>query len=442
MESISDGVFTVDTQWLVTSFNRAAEEITGVKRSDAIGRRCSEVFRSSLCGADCALAQTFATRKPIIGISAYIVDSERNRIPISISTALLHDAEGRVTGGAETFRDLSEVETLRQELTGKFRVGDLISHSPLMQRVFEALPAIAASPSTVLLLGETGTGKELVARTIHHLSPRRDGPFVAVNCGALPDTLLESELFGYKAGAFTGAKKDKPGRFTLAGGGTIFLDEIGEVSPALQVKLLRVLQERTYEPLGSTRSEQADVRVVTATNRDLAERMQEGAFREDLYYRLNVVRIELPPLRRRKEDIPLLVDQFVTRFNRLRKTDVKGITAEALSLLMAHDWPGNIREVENAIEHAFILCHEGYIDIRHLPEELRARGSGAGFVSDIRSAHEILEGQAIQTALERTAFNRVAAARMLGIHKTTLYRQMKKLGIAPPKRDSRKRREK
>ncbi|HOG07383.1 MAG: sigma 54-interacting transcriptional regulator [Syntrophales bacterium] len=442
LESISDGVFTVDTQWLVTSFNRAAEEITGVKRSDAIGRRCSEVFRSSLCGADCALAQTFATRKPIIGISAYIVDSEGNRIPISISTALLHDAEGRVTGGAETFRDLSEVETLRQELTGKFRVGDLISHSPLMQRVFEALPAIAASPSTVLLLGETGTGKELVARTIHHLSPRRDGPFVAVNCGALPDTLLESELFGYKAGAFTGAKKDKPGRFTLAGGGTIFLDEIGEVSPALQVKLLRVLQERTYEPLGSTRSEQADVRVVTATNRDLAERMQEGAFREDLYYRLNVVRIELPPLRRRKEDIPLLVDQFVTRFNRLRKTDVKGITAEALSLLMAHDWPGNIREVENAIEHAFILCHEGYIDIRHLPEELRARGSGAGFVSDIRSAHEILEGQAIQTALERTAFNRVAAARMLGIHKTTLYRQMKKLGIAPPKRDSRKRREK
>ena len=442
LESISDGVFTVDAQWLVTSFNRAAEEITGVKRSDAIGRRCSEVFRSSLCGADCALSQTFATRKPIIGISAYIVDSEGNRIPISISTALLHDAKGRVTGGAETFRDLSEVETLRQELTGKFRVGDLISRSPLMQRVFEVLPAIAASPSTVLLLGDTGTGKELVARTIHQLSPRREGPFVAVNCGALPDTLLESELFGYKAGAFTGANKDKPGRFALAKGGTIFLDEIGEVSPALQVKLLRVLQERTYEPLGSTRSEQTDVRVITATNRDLAERMQEGAFREDLYYRLNVVRIELPPLRRRKEDIPLLVDQFVTHFNRLRKTDVSGITAEALSLLMAHDWPGNIREVENAIEHAFILCHEGYIDIRHLPEELRAHGSGAGFGSDIRSAHDILDGQAILTALERNAFNRVAAARMLGIHKTTLFRQMKKLGITPPKQDGRKRQSK
>ncbi len=210
----------------------------------------------------------------------------------------------------------------------------------------------------------------------------------------------------------------------------------------MQVKLLRVLQERTYEPLGSTRSEQADVRVITATNRDLAERMQEGAFREDLYYRLNVVRIELPPLRRRKEDIPLLVDQFVTHFNRLRKTNVLGIKAEALSLLMAHDWPGKRREVENAIEHAFILCHEGYIDIRHLPEELRAHGSGTGLGSDIRSAHDILDGQAIRIALERNAFNRAAAARTLGIHKTTLFRQMKRLGITPPKQDGRKRRSK
>jgi PAS domain S-box-containing protein len=437
LESISDGVFTVDMQWLVTSFNRAAEEITGVERSDAIGRLCSEVFRSSLCGADCALAQTFATGRPIIGISAYIVDSDGHRIPISISTALLHDAEGRVIGGAETFRDLSEVETLRQELAGKFRLGDLASRSPLMQRVFEVLPAIAASPSTVLILGETGTGKELVARTLHHLSSRRSGPFIAVNCGALPDTLLESELFGYKAGAFTGANKDKPGRFTLAGEGTIFLDEIGEVSQALQVRLLRVLQERTYEPLGATRSETADVRIIVATNRDMAEQTRKGAFREDLYYRVNVVRIELPPLRRRKEDIPLLVDQFVTRFNRVRQKNVLGVAMEALSLLMAHDWPGNIRELENAIEHAFILCNEGYIDIRHLPEELRARGISASPGSDLRSAHDILDAQAIRDALERNAFKRLAAARALGIHKTTFFRRMKKLGIVPPKQDGR-----
>jgi PAS domain S-box-containing protein len=442
LESISEGVFTVDKEWRVTSFNRAAEEITGVDRSAAIGRRCSEVFRSSLCGEDCALQRTFATGKPLIGISAYIIDSGGQRIPISISTALLCDAEGRMTGGAETFRDLSEVETLRQELAGKFQVGDLASRSPLMQRVFEVLPAIAASPSTVLILGDTGTGKELVARTLHDLSSRREGPFVAVNCGALPDTLLESELFGYKAGAFTGATRDKPGRFTLARGGTIFLDEIGEVSPAMQVRLLRVLQERTFEPLGSTRSETADLRILVATNRDLAELMRNGTFREDLYYRVNVVRIELPPLRRRKEDIPLLVDQFITRFNRLRQTHVRGISTEALSLLMGHDWPGNIRELENAIEHAFILCREGDIDTRHLPGELRARGSAAGLNADVRSAHDILDGQAISDALERNAFNRQAAARSLGIHKTTLFRRMKRLGMPLPKQDGRVRRNK
>ena len=250
LESISDGVFTVDMEWRVTSFNRAAEQITGIQRDEAIGRLCSEVFRSSMCEVECALRQTIRNGKPIIGKSGYIIDADGTRIPISVSTAVLRDAEGHVIGGAETFRDLSEVEALRRELEGRFRVGDLASRSPLMQKLFEVLPAIAASPSTVLILGETGTGKELVARTIHTLSPRNKGPFIAVSCGALPDTLLESELFGYKAGAFTGATKDKPGRFALAKGGTLFLDEIGEMSPALQVRLLRVLQERTYEPLG------------------------------------------------------------------------------------------------------------------------------------------------------------------------------------------------
>ena len=442
LESISDGVFTVDMEWRITSFNRAAEEITGVSREEAIGQRCSDVLRSSMCGADCALQQTLKTGKPIIGKSGYIVDADGNRIPISISTAVLRATDGRVTGGAETFRDLSEVEALRRELEEKFRVGDLTSRSPLMQRVFEVLPAIAASPSTVLILGETGTGKELVARTIHSLSPRNRGPLIAVNCGAFPDTLLESELFGYKAGAFTGAHKDKPGRFALARGGTIFLDEIGEVSPALQVRLLRVLQERTYEPLGATRSETADIRVIAATNKDLAERVRQGLFREDLYYRVNVVRLELPPLRRRKEDIPLLVDQFVARFNHLQQKTVQGIAAEALSLLMAYDWPGNIRELENAIEHAFILCNHGHIGIAHLPGALSAHGAATGADADMRSAHDILDAQAIRAALERNAFNRLAAAQDLGIHKTTLFRRMKKLGISLPKQDGRTRHKK
>ncbi|MFA7711388.1 MAG: sigma 54-interacting transcriptional regulator [Candidatus Neomarinimicrobiota bacterium] len=437
LESISDGVFTIDTEWRITSFNRAAEKITGVKRKEAIGQRCSEVFRSSLCGADCALQKTLKTGKPIIGKSAYIIKADGSRIPISISTAVLKDKDGKTIGGAETFRDLSEIETLRQELRGKMGFGDLISRSPLMQKIFEVLPAIATSPSTVLITGETGTGKELVARTIHQLSPRSKGPFIAVNCAALPDELLESELFGYKKGAFTGASQDKPGRFALAKGGTLLLDEIGDVSPALQVKLLRVLQDRIYEPLGATRSETADARIIIATNQDLAEMVKAGAFREDLYYRVNVVRIALPPLRRRKEDIPVIVNQLVERFNQLWRKSVSGVSMEALSLLMAHDWPGNVRELENVIERAFVLCNEDEITLKHLPEELTARRTTQLHPESIRSAVHTLEAQTIQSALARHNYNRTAAAQELGIHKTTLFRRMKKLSLSFPGKDGR-----
>lgn len=310
LESISDGVFTVDLSWRITYFNRAAEEITGVPREEALGRFCWDVFRSNMCEEGCALRETLKTGKPIIGKTGYIINATGESIPVSISTAVLHDEEGQIVGGAETFRDLSEIESLRTQLTGRFSAGNIISRSPLMQKIFEVLPLIAQSQSTVLILGETGTGKSLIARTIHELSPRKDKPFVIVNCGALPETLLESELFGYRAGAFTGAVKSKPGKFALADGGTIFLDEIAEMSPSMQAKLLRVLQDRTYEPLGATKSEKVDVRIITATNKDLSELVKKGLFREDLYYRINVVRIELPPLRRRKEDIPLLVNNI------------------------------------------------------------------------------------------------------------------------------------
>ncbi|MDX9763102.1 MAG: sigma 54-interacting transcriptional regulator [Desulfomonilia bacterium] len=429
LESISDGVFTVDAKWRITSFNRAAEEITGIPRDEALGRFCSEVFRSSMCETDCALRRTLASGKPVIGKSCYIIDAHGSRIPISVSTAVLRDRQGRIAGGAETFRDLTELEELRQELQARHHLGDLTSRSPIMQNVFGVVPAVAVSPSTVLILGETGTGKELVARTIHSLSPRRDGPFIAVNCGALPDTLLESELFGYKAGAFTGAARDKPGRFALARGGTLFLDEIAEVSPALQVRLLRFLQERTFEPLGATRTESADVRIIAATNQDLAEKVKKGSFRDDLYYRVHVVRIELPPLRRRKEDIPLLAEHFIDRFNRIQHKSVQGITTEALSLLLAHDWPGNIRELENMIERAFILCDKGLIGVSHLPEDLTLRHAALKRQPGIKSARELMETQAIRKALERNDGNRLAAARELGIHKSTLFRKMKKLGI-------------
>ncbi|MBN1938462.1 MAG: sigma 54-interacting transcriptional regulator [Candidatus Aminicenantes bacterium] len=440
LESISDGVFTVDGDWRITSFNRAAEEITGVKRGEAQGRLCSDVFRSSMCEADCALRRTVKTGRPVIGRTGFIIDSAGKRIPISVSTAVLRDAEGRVAGGAETFRDLSEVEALRRELEGKFRLGDMASHSPLMQRIFEVLPAVAASPSTVLILGETGTGKEVAARTIHELSPRRRGPFVAVNCGAIPDTLLESELFGYKAGAFTGADKDKPGRLALAEGGTLFLDEISEISPALQVRLLRVLQERTYEPLGAVRSRTANIRVLAASNRDPTALVKDGKFREDLFYRINVLRIELPPLRRRKEDIPLLVSQFIERFNRLQGKTVKGIDGEALSLLMARDWPGNIRELENVIERAFVLCGNGPIGLAHLPDDLAAAGGRPTDGADIRTVRNAMTADAVRSAIFKAGGNRVAAARALGIHKTTLFRLIKRLGLSFPGPDGRTRR--
>jgi PAS domain S-box-containing protein len=439
LESISDGVFTVDGEWTITSFNRAAEEITGVSRKDAVGCRCSEVFRASMCEGECALRQTLETGVPVVNRTVFIVDAHGRRIPISVSTALLRDESGAVVGGAETFRDLSLVEELRKEIRGRFQVGDIFSRSAAMRRVLEVLPLIAGSESTILLEGETGTGKELVARAIHGLSPRKDGPFVALNCGALPDTLLESELFGYKAGAFTGAARDKPGRFALASGGTLFLDEIGEVSPALQVRLLRVLQERQYEPLGATRTEEANVRVVAATNRDLAAQVESGAFRQDLYYRITVMKLELPPLRRRREDIPLLVEHFVSVFNAVQNKRVTGVSPDVLAVLTAHDFPGNVRELQNAIEHAFVLCGEGQIELEHLPRELvpiSFRPARGGKMSDTVKA---LEAQAIREALERNGNNRLAAARELGMHKSTLFRKAKLLGIELPKEDGRSR---
>jgi PAS domain S-box-containing protein len=437
LESISDGVFTVDLDWRINSFNRAAEEITGISRKDAIGRFCSEVFRSNMCETNCALRKTMKNGKPIIGRSGYIIDEDGGRIPISLSTAVLKDSNGQVVGGAETFRDLSEIETLRHELEGRSHVGDIVSRSPLMQKLFEVIPAIAASPSTVLITGETGTGKELMARTVHALSRRSKGPFVALNCGALPDTLLESELFGYKAGAFTGATKDKPGRFALAKGGTLFLDEIGDVSPALQVRLLRVLQEHSFEPLGGTETLPTDVRIIVATNRDLTQLTKSGQFREDLYYRVNVVRIELPPLRRRKEDIPLLVEQFISKYNRLHHATVRGISQETLSLLMAHDWPGNVRELENIIERAFIVCPDGMIEMTHLPDEMTSHGNRSSVPTVLQDARAQMESQAIRTALERNGFSRLAAAHELGMHKSTLFRKMKHLGITLPEKDGR-----
>ncbi len=439
LDSISDGVFTIDENWRISEFNRAAEEITGIPRHEAIGKPCSEVFRASMCEVDCAMKRTMETGKPVVNRSGFIIDAEGERIPVSVSTALLRDEYGNFTGGAETFRDLSEVETLRKELSGKYQIGDLVSRSPAMRVIFELLPQVAASTSTVLLCGETGTGKELLARAIHELSPRSEKPFIAVNCGALPDTLLESELFGYKAGAFTGATRDKPGRFAQAHKGTIFLDEIGDISPALQIRLLRVLQEKQVEPLGTSSPVAADARVVAATNRDLEKAVENGEFRQDLFYRINVIRVDIPPLRERKEDIPLLADHFVQRFNRIQGKKVEGVGAEAMARLMSHNYPGNVRELENRIEHAFVLCDNGWIQPRHLPEGIgRIEPSDIGH-KNFREAVNAFEAQLIRDSMRENNYNRLKTARSLGIHKTTLFRKMKALEIEFPEADGRSR---
>ena len=431
--SIADGVFTVDPQWRITSFNRAAEKITGIRKNDAIGRHCWDVFRASICERRCSLRQTLTTGEPVVDQAIFIVNSDGERVPVSISTALLKSGDGRVIGGVETFRDLSVVETLRKEVAGRHSFLDIITKNAEMHRLFGILEQVGESNATVLLVGESGTGKELFARAVHSLSPRRDKPLITVNCGALPEPLLESELFGYKEGAFTDAKKDKPGRLALAEGGTLFLDEIGDISPALQVRLLRVLQEKTYEPLGGTRSLKADVRIVAATNRNLEKRVAEGTFREDLYYRINVVRLSLPPLRARKEDIPLLAEHFIRKFGHLSGKDVRGISPEALSLLMAHDFPGNVRELENILEYATVVCRGHRIEVAHLPESV---AGGAGGLPREREekkemSWEDLERAYILEALKKNRLNRSATAKALGIHPSTLWRKMKRLGIDP-----------
>ncbi|MFV9690459.1 MAG: sigma-54 interaction domain-containing protein [Desulfobacteria bacterium] len=438
LESISDGVFTVDHKWRITSFNRAAEEITGISRSEAVGRYCWEVFRSNMCEGDCALRRTMKQGKSIVNTSAYIINSDKKRIPVIASTSVLRDENGTVLGGVEVFSDLSLVEELRRELDSRFQMGDMVSRSPSMQRIFKILPQVADSDSTVLILGETGTGKELLARAIHDISIRRNKPFVAINCGALPDTLLESELFGYKAGAFTNAVKDKPGHFAAAESGTIFLDEIGDISPAFQVRLLRVLDQHKFQPLGSVKSVKADVRVIVATNKDLAGMVENGEFRQDLFYRIDVVHLELPPLRDRKEDIPLLVDKFIFRMNSLRGRAVTGMDREALGLLMSHDFPGNIRELENVIEHAFVLCSDGIIEQQHLPHSVIAKAASPSTVHPtLQDGLKSAEARAIMDALKRNSYNRLAAARDLGMHKSTLFRKIKKLGIILPQIDGR-----
>ncbi len=427
LNRITEGVFTVDADRRITFFNRAAERITGFLASEAIGQPCRDIFHADVCSERCILADVWKTHKSIAERRVEMVDRHGRTLTVCVNAAALKDQDGRYVGGIETFRDVSTEEDLRRRIEQSYTFQDIVSRHPRMHEIFAILPDVAASRVPVLINGESGTGKELLARALHDLSKGKSGRFLAVNCGALPDTLLEAELFGYRKGAFTDAKTDKPGRFDLAKGGTLFLDEIGNVSAAMQVRLLRVLQEKTYEPLGSTETIHSDARIIAATNRPLTDLIREGTFRQDLYYRLNVVRLELPPLRERRSDIPLLVEHFRQRLNAETGKNITSLAPDVCSALMRHPYPGNIRELENIMQHAFVLCRDTEILPAHLPPEIAAGGEGDHAPPPLTL--KSLEKRAIEEALQDHANNRSAAARQLGIDPSSLYRKMHRYGI-------------
>ncbi len=435
INSISDGVFAVDRQWRITCFNAAAERTMGVRREQVFGRRCRDVFRSNICDDACALRYTLETGRPVVDLPVHFRNANGEEVPVTISTALLLDAKGHAVGGVETFRDLNMVKEFLLSVQGEPAHGEIETRDPRLRHILDIVPMIARSESTVLIEGESGTGKGLLAQAIHRSSARARRPMVTVSCGALPESLLESELFGYRAGAFTGATRDRSGRVAAANGGTLFLDEIGELPIQLQVKLLRLLQDRVYEPLGEVESRAANVRILAATNRNLADQVEAGTFRRDLFYRLNVIRLEMPPLRERRGDIPLLADGIVQRLAQSRGKMVSGISPEVMRRLMHYDYPGNVRELENILEHAFVLCQGSVVDEETLPEWFLDIEPSPASVAP-RSLEEA-EAQHIRAVLMRNGWSRVAAARELGIHRTTLHRKLRRFDIECPPVDGR-----
>ncbi|MFC1662329.1 sigma-54 interaction domain-containing protein, partial [Gemmatimonadota bacterium] len=424
-QSISDGVFTVDNNRIITSFNRAAEEITGFQAVEAVGKHCFDIFRTEFCHTRCPMKDTLRDRGPVEDARVSILTKEGCELPISVTTTLLKDEEGRVVGAVEFFRDLSDLEDLHRRLEEKKALEDIVSVNREMHELVQLLPDVAKSECNVLIQGPSGSGKELIAQVIHNLSPRKYGPYIKINCAALPATLLESELFGYEKGAFTDAKRDKPGQFCLANGGTLLLDEISEMDPSLQVKLLRVLNNGEYQPLGSTKALHTDARILAATNANLQEAIAAGTFREDLYFRINVVDLCIPPLRERPADIPLLVDHFLKKFRRKTRKSIRRLAPDALAALRRYSFPGNVRELENAIEHAFVMCHDEEILPQHLPAVITREGD---IVTGV-TPHKSGEREVIAEALRRHGGNRTRAAEELGIHRTTLWRKAKVFGL-------------
>ena len=428
--SMSDGLFVINNDSIITECNKAFTKITGFTQNEVLNRNFKEVFcQEPICGLNIAVVKTIKTGKSSRDEPIEIIKKDGSKIPALFSTSILRNQGGKNIGIIVLLRDVTQVSELQKKLEDRYHFHNLIGKNHRMQEIYGLIEEVAESDVTVLIQGESGTGKELVANAIHYQSSRSGGPFVTVSCVALAESLLESELFGHVKGAFTGAHRDRAGRFELANKGTIFLDEIGEVGPAVQVKLLRVLQEKEIERVGDYKPIKVDTRIIAATNRDLRQLMNRGKFREDLFYRLNVVSIDLPPLRQRRDDIPILVEHFMEKFKKQYKKRIKGISHEALDILMENDWEGNVRELENAIEHAFIKSHTPMILPQDIPHEVRA--AKCLHFPD-RQNKETLDYQTLLDTLKESGWNQSKAARKLGVNRITIWRNIKKYHIAIP----------
>ncbi len=439
LDCISDGVITIDLQKRVTFLNRAMQSMLGYEVADT-GRFvvCDVLIQSNICSSqDCVLERALRGER-VSNFEALVRRRDGKHVPVSINTDFLLDKDGQLIGLIEVIRDISlvreltaktaEVSALKHRLSEQSHFENIVGRSPLMENIFSKLPSIAASKSSVLITGESGTGKELIAYALHAHSSRRHAPFIVVNASSFSEGVLESELFGHVKGAFTDAHVDKPGRFELANGGTIFLDEIGEMALTAQVKLLGVLERGEFERVGSNETVRVDVRVVAATNRDLDKAVQDGRFRQDLYYRIRVIPIALPPLRERADDIPLLVNHFREKFNEEMDKHITGLSPQCLMVLEQYPFPGNIRELRNVMEHAFVCCEDETIQIEHLPADLQRYYQEHREWADTESLQSI-ERQAICRALEKSGWHYKEASQQLGIGRSTLWRKMKQFGI-------------
>ncbi len=445
LESMADGVFTINDTGEIVSWNPSMEKITGYSASEAIGKTCSMIGFDRCFGESCptGIHDCGIYKKGTIdGKECYLKHKSGFDVPVVKSARLIKDKENIVRGVVETVTDMTELYKVRKEieeanrkLSEVNRFDQIIGKSKEIQTVFLSIKAVAASEATILLQGESGTGKELVARSIHTRSRRKNGPFIAVNCSALSEALLESELFGHVKGAFTGALRDRIGRFEEAGGGTLFLDEIGEISPFIQVKLLRVLQEREIERVGDSKKRKIDIRVITATNKDLFSLVNEGFFREDLYYRLKVFPMHLPSLRERKIDIPLLTSHFIDRQNEKTGGNISGINPKAMRTILDYNWPGNVRELENAIEHAFVLCTNELIDCLDLPVEIRQTDYSSlenkTFSGSLtkKTERRKLTREILIDVLKSSDWNKAEVGRRVGLSRASIWKYMKKWGI-------------